>query len=96
MLAGPRLLLLLVLNELGQIFKALFNGNSFLTGGAVDGMFSMGSFGGLADTVCTYRFLGHVVWTFIGRSTWYPLAMMSTSSEQRAPFTRGVSPKSDK
>ena len=86
----------MVLNELGQVFKALFNGNNLLTGRAVDGMFSIGPLGGLGDTVCTYRFLGYVVWTFIGRSTWYPLAMMSTSSEQRAPFTMGVSPKSDK
>ena len=67
----------------------------FLLGGAVDGMFSMGSFGGLADTVCTYRFLGHVVWTCIGRSTRCPLALMATSSEQGAPFTGGASPKSD-
>ena len=85
----------MVLNELGQVFKALFNGNSLLTGRAVDGMFSIDSFGGLADTVCTYRFLGHVVWTFIGRSTWCPLAMMSTSSEQCASFMGGASPKSD-
>ena len=55
-------------------------------------MFSIDSFGGLADTVCTYRVLGHVVWSFIARSTRYPLAMMSTRSEQRAPFT-GVRPQ---
>ena len=58
-------------------------------------MFSMGSFGGLADTVCTFRFLGHVMWTCIGRSTRCPLALMATSSEQGAPFTGGASPKSD-
>ena len=66
----------------------------FLLGGAVDGMFSMGSFGGLADTVCTYGLLGHVL-SFIARSTRCPLAMMSTKNEQHAPFTGGASPKSD-
>ena len=83
------------LNELGQVFKALVNGNSLLTGRAIDGMFSIGSLRGLADTVCTYRLLGHVVWSFIARSTRCPLAMMSTRSEQRAPFTGGASPKSE-
>jgi len=82
------------LNELGQVFKALVNGNSLLTGRAVDGMFSIGPLGGLGDTVCTYGLLGHVL-SFIARSTRCPLAMMSTRSEQRAPFTGGVSPKSD-
>ena len=81
----------MVFNDLGQVVKAFVNENSLLTGRVVDRMFSSGSLGGLADTVCTYRFLGYVVWTFIGRSTWYPLAMMSTSSEQRAPFTGGAS-----
>ena len=81
------------LNELGQVFKALVNGNSLLTGRAVDGMFSIGPLGGLGDTVCTYRVLGHVVWSFIARNTRCPLVMMSTRSEQRAPFMGGGVPK---
>ena len=85
----------MVLNELGHVFKALVNGNSLLTRRAIDGMLSIGSLGGLGDTVCTYRVLEHVVWSFIARSTRCPLAMMSTRSEQRAPFTGGASPKSE-
>ena len=54
-LAWPGLLLRMVLNELGQVFKVVINGNSLLTRRAVDGMFSSGSLGGLVDTVCTYE-----------------------------------------
>ena len=82
----------MVFNDLGQVVKALVNGTTLLTGRAVDRMFSIGSLGGLGDTVCTYRVLEHVVWSFIARSTRCPLAMMSTRSEQRAPFT-GVHPQ---
>ena len=84
----------MVFNDLGQVVKALVNGTTLLTRRVVDRMFSSGSLGGLADTVCTYGLLGHVL-SFIARSTRCPLAMMSTSSEQRAPFTGGASPKSD-
>ena len=81
----------MVFNDLGQVVKALVNGTTLLTGRATDRMFSSGSLRGLADIVCTYRLLGHVL-SFIARSTRCPLAMMSTRSEQRAPFT-GVRPQ---
>ena len=80
----------MVFNDLGQVVKAFVNENSLLTGRVVDRMFSSGSLGGLADIVCTYGLLGHVVLSFIARSTRCPLAMMSTRSEQRALFTGGV------
>ena len=78
----------MVFNDLGQVVKALVNGTTLLTGRAVDRMFSSGSLGGLADIVCTYGLLGHVL-SFIARSTQCHLAMMSARSEQHAPFMRG-------